>query len=340
MVLASGCVTGSIEPSMRYSSWHNSDRMPVIADVEAEVQSLNTNEGTPPSDADRRLMSATLRDAIRQDIEKNGPFSTDAGQPRVKLKVVLDVIVSGDTTAWRSIPPWLWWLFGLPTYSRSFEVTATATVFDASGQSIAETTERESCTKYSGLYYNWSVDYACAVESVMEAVRDKLATFRETVVARAGAPRPSEAAPAAAPSQPSADRSKTIVAVFDIEDATTRLAPDVKSQLSEYVATKVTEALGYRVVPRDQLRARLQDEKKKGYQACFEESCQIELGKALAAEKSLATKILRVGKKCTVTATVFDLKTETTERAASKKSECEEDALMGAIDEVMRELSR
>jgi hypothetical protein len=131
---------------------------------------------------------------------------------------------------------------------------------------------------------------------------------------------------------------RAIVAVFDVEDQARALAPAALAGLTEYLATKVTQA-GYQVVPRDQLRSRLASEKRESYKHCFEQRCQIELGRALAAQKSLATKLLRVGGQCVLTAQLYDLRSETAERAGSAKSACGEAALLTAIDELARQLA-
>jgi hypothetical protein len=137
----------------------------------------------------------------------------------------------------------------------------------------------------------------------------------------------------------SASSRRAIVAVFDVDDQARALRAAALAQLTEYLATKVTQA-GYQVVPRDQLRSRISAEKRESYKSCFEQRCQIELGRALAAQKSLATKLLRVGGQCVLTSQLYDLKTETAERAASAKSaSCGEGALLVAIDELARQLS-
>jgi hypothetical protein len=69
-----------------------------------------------------------------------------------------------------------------------------------------------------------------------------------------------------------------------------------------------------------------------------DQSCQIELGKALAAEKTLATKILRLGPSCTLTSALYDLKTETAESAASVHSDCSLGAVAQALDRLVRAL--
>ncbi|HSA24008.1 MAG TPA: hypothetical protein P5076_21290, partial [Myxococcota bacterium] len=108
-------------------------------------------------------------------------------------------------------------------------------------------------------------------------------------------PGPEPRAEVAPPPRRVAGGPAPVVAVFDIQDAS-RMLPraEDRDQLTEYLAAQLTELAGFRVVPRDQLRARLQQQKTVGYQQCYDQSCQIELGKAMAAEKSLSTKLLKV----------------------------------------------
>ncbi len=131
-----------------------------------------------------------------------------------------------------------------------------------------------------------------------------------------------------------------VVAVFDIQDASRRLKPAVLDQLTEYLAAQVTAQAGYQVVPRRQLRARLAAEKRKTFKACFDAACQIELGKAVAAERSLATKLLRVGSRCAFTAVLYDLKRETSIQAASVDTACSLDALMGGVRQLAEKLAQ
>lgn len=134
-------------------------------------------------------------------------------------------------------------------------------------------------------------------------------------------------------------RKGMIVAVFDIEDRVGLLSAKTRGQLTEYLAAGVTRFAGYQVVPRDQLRRRLAAEKRKSYKLCVEQRCQIELGKALAAKKSLATKLLKVGKQCAFTALLYDLRTEATERAAQVRTACDQDALLGGVEKLAKQLA-
>ena len=133
-------------------------------------------------------------------------------------------------------------------------------------------------------------------------------------------------------------RKPLIVAVFDIQDHTGSMNARTLDQLTEYLAAQVTQRAGFKVVPRQLLRSRLTAEKIKSYKTCVDQRCQIELGKAMAAQKSLATKLLRVGTQCALTALLYDLKTEATDRAASVRTGCTEDALLAGVEKLARQL--
>jgi len=166
---------------------------------------------------------------------------------------------------------------------------------------------------------------------------------RATLVLKPDPDNPPVAVPVVAASVSGTDvarlPTRPVVAVFDVEDSSRRIRRGTLDQLTEYLTARLTQVTSYRVVPRAQLRERLGLEKKGTYKKCYDETCQIELGKALAAQKSLATKILRVGKRCAVTATMYDLKSETAERSALTRTDCSADALMDSMDRIARQLS-
>ena len=151
---------------------------------------------------------------------------------------------------------------------------------------------------------------------------------------------PQPARTARAKPSPSSPRShKLIVAVFDVQDLSRKFKKPTLNQLTEYLSARLTQVTRYRVVPRDQLRARLFEQKRGTYRECYEETCQIELGKALAAQKSLSTKILKVGKRCAISSILYDFKTETAEQSALVRTDCDEDSLLDCMDRVARQFS-
>jgi len=142
------------------------------------------------------------------------------------------------------------------------------------------------------------------------------------------------AAPAPAPGKPA------IIAVFTLEDRGARLGPDVQERLSEYLASAIAASGRYQVIPRAQLKERLGLQRTESYKACYDQACQIELGKELAAEKSLSTQVIKLGASCMLTAVVFDLKTAASEGGASQDGGCTEDELARSLKDVVVKLTR
>jgi hypothetical protein len=177
------------------------------------------------------------------------------------------------------------------------------------------------------------------VFGVWDSVRNQLARglhASKPLAAYAKSRAPEEAVAAA----PAGKKSAAIVAVFDIQDASKKHDKDAMQQLTNYLGTLLTQSGSYKVIPQDQLRQNLLDEKKGSYKECFDERCRIELGKALSAEKTLATTLIQVGSKCAVTSNLFDLKTETTDKGASVETGCSPDELLSAMKSIAGQLSK
>jgi hypothetical protein len=154
------------------------------------------------------------------------------------------------------------------------------------------------------------------------------------------APHPTDPPPLVASASVKGIGNDAVLAVFEVEDPSQKFDKTTTLQLTDYLSARVAQVHHYRVIPRDQIRARLAEEKAESYRACVDQACQIELGKALAAEKSLATKLLRIGETCALTATLFDLRSETTERAASVRTKCGEEDLVGALEALVDDLGK
>jgi hypothetical protein len=130
---------------------------------------------------------------------------------------------------------------------------------------------------------------------------------------------------------------RPIVAVFDMEDRGSGLDKQVLVNLTDYLASLLAEG-GYQVVPRDQIRERLKEQKTESYKECYDQSCQIELGRELAAQKSLDISILKIGNQCQMTANLYDLKKSTTELAANADADCNEESLLKALRDIANKL--
>ena len=171
-------------------------------------------------------------------------------------------------------------------------------------------------------------------DSVREEARNalqKLSLLRISV-AKPEAKAPAKEIPVAAAA------AVEIVAVTDVFDASGKFKEDTLIQLTTYLGTALTRTGKYRLIPRDQLRASLAEQKKESYRECRDESCQIELGRSVSATKLLSTQLLQVGSKCAVTANLYDLKTETTQKGAMVQTGCSPDELLDAMQKIADQL--
>lgn len=132
--------------------------------------------------------------------------------------------------------------------------------------------------------------------------------------------------------------AKPILAVFDVENRRAPLSAQAIDGLTDFLVARIAAGGAFEVVPREQVKARLVEQKKESYRSCYAESCQIELGKELAAQLSLSTVVLRIGSGCEVTATLYDLARATAARAATAAGPCTEDGVKAAIRTVADDL--
>ena len=131
-----------------------------------------------------------------------------------------------------------------------------------------------------------------------------------------------------------------IIAVFDIQDKGSGIDEQTKDNLVDLLSARLAKA-GYRVIPRDQVRKRLFEAKKESFKECYDQSCQIELGRELAAQKTLAIKILKIGATCQITAELYDLRQSTTDLATTAEAKCQDDqSVLQAFTKVAEDLNR
>lgn len=131
-----------------------------------------------------------------------------------------------------------------------------------------------------------------------------------------------------------------VVVVFDIEDKGAGMPDELLDRLGDYLSSKLAASGAFEIVPRDQLRAKLLEQKKKSHSLCYDQSCQIELGRELAAEKSLSTKVILLGSKCTVTCSLFDLRKSAASVGATADGGCTEDHIVRSIEAVVDRLAK
>lgn len=126
-----------------------------------------------------------------------------------------------------------------------------------------------------------------------------------------------------------------VVAVFELQDKREDKLPTKKlTAMTGYFRKLLAEGGAMRVVPDADLRQAMADQKVESYDQCYDEACQIALGKAVAASKVVSTEIIQIGRECIVGSEVIDLRSESTDRAHNQKGGCDEEALGALLEKL------
>ena len=129
-----------------------------------------------------------------------------------------------------------------------------------------------------------------------------------------------------------------VVAVFSIENRGSPLSKDELIALTDYLGTKLGEQGRYQIIPRQEIRKRLVEQKKASYKACYDQSCQIDVGREMAAQFTVSASISKVGRTCIITAAMYDLKKAATHKTATAKGPCTADDLLTAVEQIAAKL--
>ncbi len=129
-------------------------------------------------------------------------------------------------------------------------------------------------------------------------------------------------------------QSSEIIAVFEIERRGVPLKAATMANLNDYMYGRLAFA-GFKLTPQSQVRERVVDLKRESHKDCFDQSCQIELGKAVSADKSLSSQLIKIGDVCSLQSQIYDLKTETTDTGAQAEGPCTVIGIKGCIDQVV-----
>ncbi len=105
------------------------------------------------------------------------------------------------------------------------------------------------------------------------------------------------------------------MAVFELKNLHLTLGDAVLTTLREYLSTKLAASGAFHVVPDQSMQKALLTKRKESYEQRFDMATQVELGRELAAQLTLATQIMKGGTKCLVSVTLFDLKKSTAQKA-------------------------
>lgn len=128
-----------------------------------------------------------------------------------------------------------------------------------------------------------------------------------------------------------AQSARPITAVFNVEARGLAMDAGVLDRLGDYLSGRLAASGAFQVVPRSQVKARLAEQKAESYKACYDQTCQIELGRDLAAEKTVSVEIMRLGSRCMTNLSLYDLRTSTAEAAGAAEGGCSEEEVVESV---------
>jgi TolB-like protein len=328
-----GCV--GIQYRAGYSSEVEHEPLPLRATVNVLIApELRKERDEEEERAVLEQVRASLQRALEADLRQNGPLFPVASEPEARLVLVIEKLDSELTRLWLMM--WFLaplWLFAVPMHKMHTALGVRAELTSWQGEPLFRLNTRAGCTRHQGLYYGYQdLSFGCPARKIGERLRERISLDRARILARVER-RAAPAKPATTSAAP-----RPVAAVFAIRDMADKTDPRLLEQLTEYLSTQLAQQLGFKVVPREQLRQRLRAAKTESYKACYDRSCQIELGRALAANKSVATTLIRVGDRCVFNISVIDLKSEAAERAASAQTRCDDESLLDGITQAVQKL--
>lgn len=133
--------------------------------------------------------------------------------------------------------------------------------------------------------------------------------------------------------------AEDVVAVFGVEARGIDVDTKTRRALTEYAATLLATDGRYAIVPPDEIRRALMREKAASYRECYDTSCQIEIGKEIAANLTLSTTLSRIGSTCVLSMRLFDLRTAASVGAATARGVCSDDAFVQGIEKCVADLT-
>lgn len=160
-----------------------------------------------------------------------------------------------------------------------------------------------------------------AVRAELSRVRqraDRLERAREARAVLAAAPEVATVATANA----------AVLAVLELEPRA-GLSPESAGALTTLVHLELLATGRVALVPLERTREALRAASAEGAGACYDDRCQLELGKALAARALVRPVLQPDGHGCVLALEVYELTRETLEWARTERSGCDADALAG-----------
>lgn len=190
--LATGCAT--VTPSMKYESKVVVDATLIAPDKPLPVKVVVTLPGgilegeTPSPELDPNAAMRSFAEALRADLNTNGPYAALPEQHDAVLKVDIKqlAIFQGPVPfigAYSILAPVII-LFGGPVGSTDFVLEADATLWNLHGEKLATVTTKQTSNSYNGLWWGRDQTFEEVARRAAEDIRTKLGMQQGEVIAQ------------------------------------------------------------------------------------------------------------------------------------------------------------
>ncbi len=184
---------------------------------------------------------------------------------------------------------------------------------------------------------------ACTANHRMSHIRKDVTTEAQWFVTGMGARHvsPPDGTARSEAGLPPGDRA--VLAVMAIEDSSGTMDPALLGNAQEMLRGKLSASGYFMVIDRGRQEARLKqlvrEQKRESYKSCYDDSCQIPLGQALAADSILRATISCLGTSCMLAAELVELEKEAATIGGTVDFESNDaGTLKAAIDGVVKQL--
>jgi tetratricopeptide (TPR) repeat protein len=134
-----------------------------------------------------------------------------------------------------------------------------------------------------------------------------------------------------------------ILAVMEIEDKTGKFERNDMEAATEVLSALLVSSGSYAVVDKSRQAAKRQsivrELRRESHDACYDESCRIQLGRELAADSLLSCVVVGLGRHCTLSCCIVPLDKAVAEKAGIAKFKCGVDEMPGAVESVAGRLA-
>ncbi len=140
------------------------------------------------------------------------------------------------------------------------------------------------------------------------------------------------------PSPEATGQKRIVVVVFELQAPEGMLPPASLVQLTEYLSAKLAETGRFSVTPAAKLKAAIAEKQRESFNQTVDSAFQIELGRAVAAQKMIKVQLIQAGARCQLVGTLYDLVRVASEGAVTVETACGLDALPTGLDKLSRAL--